>query len=127
MTMLNTWKPVSLFSEMTVERNCVGNLKMRGHLRYPDKVNLTGGVFTLYSGNMENVTVTLEEDVARWARVWAAEHDTSVSRILGDTLKEKMQKEGNYARAQTCFFSRQAKPLKQPKQNYPKRDELYEC
>ncbi len=75
---------------------------------------------------MKNVTITLEEDVARWARVWAAEHDTSVSRILGETLKEKMQKEGSYARAQACYFSRQAKPLKKSSQTYPKRDELYE-
>jgi len=33
--------------------------------------------------SMRNVTVTMEEDVAKWARVWAAEHDTSVSRMLG--------------------------------------------
>lgn len=75
---------------------------------------------------MKNVTITLEEDVARWARVWAAEHDTSVSRILGETLKEKMQKEGNYARAQVSYLSRQAKPLKSRGQAYPKRDEVYE-
>lgn len=75
---------------------------------------------------MKNVTITLEEEVARWARVWAAKHDTSVSRMLGETLKEKMQKEGNYARSQACFFSRPAQPLKQPNQAYPKRDELYE-
>ncbi|TVP79644.1 MAG: hypothetical protein EA353_05600 [Puniceicoccaceae bacterium] len=75
---------------------------------------------------MKNVTITLEEEVARWARVWAAEHDTSVSRILGETLKEKMQKEGNYARAQASYLSRPAKPLKPRKESYPKRDELYE-
>lgn len=75
---------------------------------------------------MKNVTITLEEDVARWARVWAAEHDTSVSRILGETLKEKMQKEGSYLRSQASYFSRQAKPLKSQSETYPKRDELYE-
>jgi hypothetical protein len=36
------------------------------------------------------VTVTLEEDVARWARIEAARRDTSVSRLLGELLKERM-------------------------------------
>lgn len=36
------------------------------------------------------MTVTLEEDVAQWARVEAARRDTSVSRLLGELLKEKM-------------------------------------
>jgi len=75
---------------------------------------------------MKNVTITLEEDVARWARVWAAEHDTSVSRILGETLKEKMHKEGRYDRAQAQYFSRSASKLKDSGQSYPKREELYE-
>jgi hypothetical protein len=34
--------------------------------------------------------VTLEEDVARWARIEAARRDTSVSRLLGELLKERM-------------------------------------
>ena len=41
---------------------------------------------------LRNVTVTLEEDVARWARVEAARLDTSVSRLLGELLKERMGK-----------------------------------
>jgi hypothetical protein len=39
---------------------------------------------------LRNVTVTLEEDVAQWARIEAARRDTSVSRLLGDLLKEHM-------------------------------------
>jgi len=39
---------------------------------------------------LRNVTVTLEEDVARWARIEAACRDTSVSRLLGELLKERM-------------------------------------
>jgi len=39
---------------------------------------------------LRNVTVTLEEDVAQWARVEAARQDTSVSRLLGAMLKEQM-------------------------------------
>ena len=39
---------------------------------------------------LRNVTVTLEEDVAQWARIEAAKQDTSVSRLLGELLKERM-------------------------------------
>lgn len=39
---------------------------------------------------LRNVTVTLEEDVAQWARIEAARRDTSVSRFLGELLKERM-------------------------------------
>jgi hypothetical protein len=40
---------------------------------------------------LRNVTVTLEEDVAQWARIEAARRDTSVSRLLGQLLKERME------------------------------------
>ena len=41
---------------------------------------------------LRNVTVTLEEEVAQWARIEAAKRDTSVSRLLGEVLKERMGK-----------------------------------
>lgn len=44
------------------------------------------------TNRLRNVTVTLEEDVARWARIEAARRDTSVSRLLGELLKERMGK-----------------------------------
>jgi hypothetical protein len=75
---------------------------------------------------MKNVTITLEEDVARWARVWAAEHDTSVSRILGEELKKKMQSDQQYKRAMRRFFARKPKNLKPTDLHYPSRDSLYE-
>ena len=39
---------------------------------------------------LRNVTVTLEEEVAQWARIEAARRNTSVSRLLGALLKERM-------------------------------------
>ena len=42
------------------------------------------------TNRLRNVTVTLEEDVAQWARIEAARQDTSVSRLLGELLKERM-------------------------------------
>jgi hypothetical protein len=35
------------------------------------------------------MAITLDEEVARWARVRAAERDTSVSWLVGELLREK--------------------------------------
>lgn len=48
--------------------------------------------FMAFANRVRKVTVTLEEDVAQWARIEAARRDTSVSRLLGELLKEHMGK-----------------------------------
>jgi hypothetical protein len=55
----------------------------------------TGFVST--TRRLRNVTVTLEEDVAQWARIEAARRDTSVSRLLGALLKERISAQGDSA------------------------------
>jgi hypothetical protein len=40
---------------------------------------------------MKNVTITLDEDVAHWARVEAARDGKSLSRWIGDSLREEMK------------------------------------
>ena len=49
-----------------------------------------------YNRVMRNVTITLDEKVARWARIRAAERDTSLSRLVGELLREKMIQEESY-------------------------------
>lgn len=75
---------------------------------------------------MKNVTITMEEDVVRWAKVHAAKQNMSLSRMLGETLREKMRAERGYDQAMARFFSRPLHPLKEPSSNYPKRGSLYE-
>jgi hypothetical protein len=48
---------------------------------------------------MKNVTVTMEDSVADWARMEAARRNTSVSRLVGELLAEKMRHDDAYARA----------------------------
>ena len=43
--------------------------------------------------NMKNVTVTLEEDLARWARVKAAGEMKSLSRFIAILLEQKRRAE----------------------------------
>jgi hypothetical protein len=75
---------------------------------------------------MKNVTITLEDDVLRWAKVWAAGHDTSVSRMLGEELRRKMLSEQKYEIARQRFQSKEAKELKPANASYPPRESLYE-
>jgi hypothetical protein len=48
---------------------------------------------------MKNVTVTMEDSVADWARLEAARRNTSVSRLVGELLAEKMRRSDRYERA----------------------------
>jgi hypothetical protein len=48
---------------------------------------------------MKNVTVTMEDSVADWARMEAARRNTSVSRLVGELLAEKMHHDDAYERA----------------------------
>jgi hypothetical protein len=57
---------------------------------------------------LRNVTITLEEPVARWARIEAARKDTSVSRLLGAILKERMLNSDGYERAMRRALARKA-------------------
>ena len=48
---------------------------------------------------MKNVTVTMEDTVADWARMEAARRNTSVSRMIGEMLADKMRHDDAYERA----------------------------
>jgi plasmid stability protein len=74
---------------------------------------------------MKNVTITLEEEVARWARIRAAENNTSVSRLVGEMLRDKMDEEKNYQMAMNRYLSQPPTMLKDPGAKYPTREELY--
>jgi hypothetical protein len=75
---------------------------------------------------MKNVTITLKEEVARWARIKAAERNTSVSRLLGEMLQERMQEEEGYLLAMEQYLGQGPQPLKQAGERYPRREELHE-
>lgn len=75
---------------------------------------------------MKNVTITVDEEVLKWAKVWAARHETSISRMLGEELRRKMLLETQYDRARRRFQARVPRPLKPAGSSYPSRDSLYE-
>jgi hypothetical protein len=73
---------------------------------------------------MKNVTITVEEPVLEWVRVEAARRNSSVSRLVGEMLAEKMRRDDSYERAyqewkaDTVRVTSDGKP-------YPRRDDLY--
>jgi hypothetical protein len=75
---------------------------------------------------MRNVTITVDEEVARWARIEAAKRDTSVSRMVGEMLAEKMRAETAYDDARAVFLEIPALVLSEPEERYPRRDELHD-
>lgn len=48
---------------------------------------------------MKNVTITMEDSVAEWARLEAARRNTSVSRLVGEMLSDKMRRDVDYEHA----------------------------
>lgn len=75
---------------------------------------------------MKNITVSLNDEVAHWARVWAAEHESSVSRMLGDMLKQRMREKEGYNAAMQEFLSVEPRRLRRNGERFPTRDEIHE-
>ena len=75
---------------------------------------------------MKNITITLDEQAATWARVQAAEQNMSLSRYLGEVLRDKMRHAREYEKAMREALAQKPLDLKGPWEPYPKREELYD-
>jgi hypothetical protein len=75
---------------------------------------------------MRNMTITLDEDVAHWARVAAAKRETSVSRLVGEMLRDRMRSEEAYEEARRQFFAVEPRPLRAGDTPLPSREEIHD-
>ena len=75
---------------------------------------------------MKNVTITLDEETARWARVHAAEKNVSLSRFIGELLRERMHHSREYEEAMRRYFSSKLVIRRQPGERRPTREELHD-
>lgn len=73
---------------------------------------------------MKNVTVTMDDRVAEWARMEAARRNTSVSRLVGELLAEKMRHDDAYERALRDWLDRDV-TYRSNGSPYPTREALY--
>ncbi len=75
---------------------------------------------------MKNVTITMAEEVAQWARVEAARRGISVSRMVGEMLRERMESERVYRQRQAEFSSVAPRRLRPAAGELPSREELHD-
>ena len=75
---------------------------------------------------MKNVTITLDEKTAAWARIYAAQRDMSVSRMIGDMLRRRMQEVREYDEAMRRFLAKRPVKLARSAQRYATREEVHD-
>lgn len=75
---------------------------------------------------MKNITITLDEQTAEWARAHAAEQGVSISRYVGDLLRRSMDRAIAYEQAMNEFLSQEPVALTHPGDKLPSREELYD-
>jgi len=56
----------------------------------------------------------------------AARHNTSVSRLVGEMLRERREREQASENAASRFFGRPAVRMRKPDETYPTRESLYD-
>ena len=75
---------------------------------------------------MKNVTITLDRETAAWTRVHAAQRNLSVSRFVGEVLREHMREAREYDVAMKRYLTKEPFKLTGPPQAYPKREDLHD-
>lgn len=75
---------------------------------------------------MKNVTLTLDDRTAAWARIHAARRNMSLSRFLGELLHNRMRESREYERAMQRYLGRKPGRISSPGHSYPARDALHD-
>lgn len=75
---------------------------------------------------MKNITITLDERTAAWARRYAAARETSVSRLVGEILRSHMLAQDDYDAAMRRYLSKKPSKLKGRRTPYPARDDVHD-
>lgn len=75
---------------------------------------------------MKNITITLDEKVAAWVRIYAAQRGKSVSRVLGEFLMERMREARDYNEAMRRYLSKKPVKFVWIGGRRPTREELYD-
>ena len=75
---------------------------------------------------LDNVTITMAPETAAKARVRAAEQGVSLSRYIGEVLREHLGRDDEYEKAYRAWRSAKPWNLKGAPERYPKREELYD-
>ena len=74
---------------------------------------------------MKNITITLDDETAAWLRAEAGRRSQSVSRLVGELLRERNHDLLAYERAMNDFFTR-PRTLVNLDLPLPSREELHD-
>lgn len=75
---------------------------------------------------MKNITISLDEQTAKWAREQAATQGLSLSRYVGEVLRKEMPRSQSYERAMRSWLAREPWTLTSPGEKLPTREEIYD-
>lgn len=75
---------------------------------------------------MKNVTITLDEETAAWARIYAAKKNVSLSRYVGELLHDRMLESREYEESMREFLTQKPVKLKKAGGRYLTRDEAHD-
>jgi hypothetical protein len=75
---------------------------------------------------MKNITITLDEQTAKWAREQATAQGISLSRYVGEVVRKQLPKAQSYERAMRNWLAMKPWNLEWPEGRLPTRDELYD-
>ena len=75
---------------------------------------------------MKKITITLQEDLARWLRVKAAEGDRTVSKWLAELLESLRLQEDAYETAMRRYLEVKPRKIAWLDGRKPTRDELHD-
>lgn len=62
---------------------------------------------------MKNVTITMADEVARWARIEAAKREMSLARWVGELLRARMEDDAEYELAMRRSLARTPRVLRE--------------
>jgi hypothetical protein len=74
---------------------------------------------------MENVTLSLDDEVTRWAQSRATETGKNLAQFLEQILRDQAREDEIYKAAMERYFSLQPTRISE-KGEYPRREELYD-
>lgn len=81
----------------------------------------------MYIFAVKNITITLDEDTARWARITAAEREISVSRYVSELVEKDLRHSREYEEGMRRYLLKGPfKELTGPPQRYATREELHD-
>jgi hypothetical protein len=75
----------------------------------------------------EALTIRVDPDTARWARIEARRQETSVSAFVGALLRREKERAGVYEQAMARYLTQSPTVLRPDGSGLPAREQVHDC